>query len=72
MFIYFTGAKSALHIWVTSVDKNNILKSAAGAGIELDSADAIGLEWEEKLIKIMLDFDSDHEHLSLKANVARR
>ena len=54
------------------MDKNNILKSAAGAGIELDSADAIGLEWEEKLIKIMLDFDSDHEHLSLKANVARR
>ncbi len=64
------AAKSAIHVWVTSVDQDAIMEDVGGAGIELDLADEVNLAWENEVIDTMLDFKG--QGLTVLANVARR
>lgn len=66
------AAKSAFHLWVTSVDPDANLKDESGTGLELDLADSTSLDWESKLIQTMLEFDHQMPQLSVLVNVARR
>ncbi len=67
------GAKSALHLWVTAVNKDAIIKPQGGAGIELDLADELSLDWENEVVDTMLEFASNQtQDLTVLANVARR
>jgi hypothetical protein len=66
------AAKSAFHLWVTKVNPNAIMADYGGTGIELDLADATSLEWEDRVLNTMLDFDQSLANITILVNVARR
>lgn len=69
------GAKAALHIWGTTVDKTQLVKGNL-AGLELQDADRVTLAWEERVIDLTAEFNRKWKDegidLILQINMARR
>lgn len=66
------SAKSALHVWVGSINASDLSENdSGGLGVELELADPTTLHWENELIKTLLDFDASMPDMSILVNVAR-